>query len=76
MAAEALVFSHFGQFVGSPSFPGWLKNGLKDAFKRSIGDHSNFCTDIDNDEPLLAGPPLLLESLLAESPEISETSIR
>jgi hypothetical protein len=29
MAAEAVVLSHFGQLVGSPSFPGWLTKGLE-----------------------------------------------
>jgi hypothetical protein len=29
MAAEAFVLSHFGVFVGSPSFPGWLTKALE-----------------------------------------------
>jgi hypothetical protein len=29
MAAEAVVLSHFGWLVGSPSFPGWLTKWLE-----------------------------------------------
>jgi hypothetical protein len=29
MAAEAVDLSHFGQLVGSPSFPRWLTKGLE-----------------------------------------------